>query len=559
MADGGVPFTRACVRSGAAARGPPAGPQNADLSASKPPPRNFKRLFAAILVAISAFLLASPATPEEEGDPPKLTVPEWLKHFRLSLGGSNQDAGFAAPEVQGLIPLASGLLDGENLLGLHLAGSWAKTANGDNLLEGAAGVVLNALLAPDWMGQFGLLYQHRHDTREGLDFRLLGGTVAVQFGRGRLSLYGGLPISGRQKVKVEDRSTSSTSSTTSSGNTTTTTTGLSTHIDKYKEARKAVSLMAEAEILDGLRLSVGGAWYGGIPGHVRDRSGVKETKEDIEEERRGLVGARYTWPWLSAMLRQQTDLHVEARVGEGKPEFSGGLTVHLGAPWQKGEAAAARKPDLLTPPRIERIHVATYRVLKETTSRSPSISSTCPTTGTVGVAYSCTVSFSGSEATLVTAPSFLSITASTATSATISGTPAASHVGSHTVRLRVRNTATNLDSFLEYTLTISAAANNAPTVTMDSPAGNVTIDAGDFVNFQSTASDPDGDALTFDWTITTVAGGPAPSINDVEDPGAVTFLNAGTYDVTVSVSDGKGGTATSATRRITVSLGAPLG
>jgi hypothetical protein len=43
---------------------------------------------------------------------------------------------------------------------------------------------------------------------------------------------------------------------------------------------------------------------------------------------------------------------------------------------------------------------------------------------------------------------------------------------------------------------------------------------------------------------------------EVEDSGAVTFLNAGTYDVTVSVSDGKGGTATSATRRITVSLGA---
>lgn len=54
----------------------------------------------------------------------------------------------------------------------------------------------------------------------------------------RAMVRGGFPVSGRQKVKFEDRSTSSTSGTTSSGNTNTVTTGLSTHIDTYKEARK---------------------------------------------------------------------------------------------------------------------------------------------------------------------------------------------------------------------------------------------------------------------------------------------------------------------------------
>lgn len=99
------------------------------------------------------------------------------------------------------------------------------------------------------------------------------------------------------------------------------------------------------------------------------------------------------------------------------------------------------------------------------------------------------------------------------------------------------------------------STNQNPTVTMDSPAGNLTIDAGDFVNFQSTAGDPDGDPLTFTWTVTVVALGLAPNIANVEDPGAVTFNNPGTYDVSVSVSDGRGGVATSVTRRITVTLG----
>ncbi len=104
------------------------------------------------------------------------------------------------------------------------------------------------------------------------------------------------------------------------------------------------------------------------------------------------------------------------------------------------------------------------------------------------------------------------------------------------------------------TFSYDFVTNHPPTVTMNSPPNDITIETGQSVTFASTASDPDGDPLTFDWVITTISG-TCPNIPDVEDPGAITFNNAATCDVKVTVSDGKGGTASSATVRITVGGG----
>jgi PKD repeat protein len=95
------------------------------------------------------------------------------------------------------------------------------------------------------------------------------------------------------------------------------------------------------------------------------------------------------------------------------------------------------------------------------------------------------------------------------------------------------------------TLSVTVVApNQSPMVSITrNPTGNVTT--GTSVAFTATASDPDGDPLTYTW--------------DFGDSGTSTQQNpshpysaAGTYSAKVTVSDGHGGTATSNTLSITV-------
>src|SRR6185369_14134501 len=99
------------------------------------------------------------------------------------------------------------------------------------------------------------------------------------------------------------------------------------------------------------------------------------------------------------------------------------------------------------------------------------------------------------------------------------------------------------------TITVNAVPNQAPNGTIDTPAVNTTITAGQSVSFTGTGSDPDNNLpLTFAWNF----GGGATN-STVEDPGAVVFATAGTYTVTFTVSDAKGlADPTPATRTITV-------
>ena len=95
-------------------------------------------------------------------------------------------------------------------------------------------------------------------------------------------------------------------------------------------------------------------------------------------------------------------------------------------------------------------------------------------------------------------------------------------------------------------------ANQAPNGVINTPAGAVTIAAGQSVSFTGTGSDPDNNLpLTFAWNF----GGGATN-STVEDPGAVVFANAGTYTVTFTVRDGLGlADPTPDTRTITVTGG----
>jgi lysophospholipase L1-like esterase len=92
-------------------------------------------------------------------------------------------------------------------------------------------------------------------------------------------------------------------------------------------------------------------------------------------------------------------------------------------------------------------------------------------------------------------------------------------------------------------------SNQPPNGTITSPTGDVTIAPGQSVSFAGSGTDPENSPLTYAWNFGT--GGPPASTS--QNPGAVTFPNAGTYQVTFTVTDSQGSPdPTPATRTITV-------
>ena len=84
---------------------------------------------------------------------------------------------------------------------------------------------------------------------------------------------------------------------------------------------------------------------------------------------------------------------------------------------------------------------------------------------------------------------------------------------------------------------ILPTVNQPPNGVISSPSTNVTIQAGETVNFTGTATDPNGDtALTYNWHF----GDPAIADSTLKNPGAVLFNNVGTYTVTFTVTDSPG-------------------
>ena len=92
-------------------------------------------------------------------------------------------------------------------------------------------------------------------------------------------------------------------------------------------------------------------------------------------------------------------------------------------------------------------------------------------------------------------------------------------------------------------------ANAAPTATITSPAGNVTVNPGGSVSFAGTGSDPDGTISAYSWTFP----GGTPASSSAANAGAVTYSTPGTYTATFRVTDNRGLQSAPATRTITVS------
>lgn len=184
-----------------------------------------------------------------------------------------------------------------------------------------------------------------------------------------------------------------------------------------------------------------------------------------------------------------------------------------------------------------RIEVAPRDVAPPAANTPPTISGTPEPTVLAGSAYLFIPTATDSDGDALTfaianRPQWASFST---TSGQLSGTPTSAHVGTAAdIRISVSDgkTSTALPAF---SIQIQGPANRAPTIS-GSPA--TTVVAGNAYSFQPSASDPDGDQLTY-----SIQGMPAWATFSTSTgrlSGTPAATNAGTFsNIRISVSDGK--------------------
>ncbi|MDY6945213.1 MAG: putative Ig domain-containing protein [Pseudomonadota bacterium] len=172
--------------------------------------------------------------------------------------------------------------------------------------------------------------------------------------------------------------------------------------------------------------------------------------------------------------------------------------------------------------------------VREPSNRAPTISGSAPTTATVGMGYSFTPNASDPDGntlgfTIQNRPSWAAFDTATGR---LSGTPPS--VGTFS-GITITASDGRLSAVLPaFSISVSAPSNSAPTIG-GSPATTVT--AGSAYNFQPSASDPNGDALTF--SIQNAPSWATFNASTGRLSGTPSAANAGTYsNIVISVSDG---------------------
>ena len=98
--------------------------------------------------------------------------------------------------------------------------------------------------------------------------------------------------------------------------------------------------------------------------------------------------------------------------------------------------------------------------------------------------------------------------------------------------------ANGVPSVAPFVRVASNTTNQPPRGRIDAPAGDVTIGAGQSVNFAGSATDTDGAVSAYRW----IFPGGSPATSTSATPGNVTFSTPGTYYVSLTVTDNQGGT-----------------
>ncbi|MBI4444527.1 MAG: PKD domain-containing protein [Acidobacteria bacterium] len=109
-------------------------------------------------------------------------------------------------------------------------------------------------------------------------------------------------------------------------------------------------------------------------------------------------------------------------------------------------------------------------------------------------------------------------------------------VGDHTVRVTVTDV-DGMSASCDFRVTINRRPNRPPTVSLTLDKNEVF--AGETVNATAQGSDPDGDPLTYAWTV----DGQNRSETSTQLAINTSGMAGGSHSVTVTVNDGRGGTA----------------
>jgi hypothetical protein len=178
----------------------------------------------------------------------------------------------------------------------------------------------------------------------------------------------------------------------------------------------------------------------------------------------------------------------------------------------------------------------TITVVGSSSNRAPTISGTPSTSATVGQAYSFRPSAADADNdtlgfSIQNRPVWATFSSVTGQ---LSGTPTSTHVGTFSnIVISVSDGRTNT-ALAPFAITIAGAPNRAPTI---SGAPSTTVNAGSAYAFRPSASDADGDTLTF-----AIANRPAWATFNAATgqlSGTPTAASAGTYsNIVISVSDG---------------------
>jgi hypothetical protein len=246
------------------------------------------------------------------------------------------------------------------------------------------------------------------------------------------------------------------------------------------------------------------------------------------------ISNRPSWAAFNAGTGRLNGTPTTANVGS-----YGGIVITV----SDGQASASLAPFAIT------VNAAS------SANRPPAISGTPPTTVAVGQSYAFTPTASDADAdsltfTVSNLPVWASFSAATGR---ISGTPTTSHVGTYNnIAISVSDGQVTA-SLAAFGITVQPG-NRAPTI---SGAAPTSVTSGQTYSFTPTASDPDGNSLTF--SITNRPAWATFNANTGQLSGTPAAANVGTYgNIVIRVSDGQA-TASLAAFGITVQAvnGAP--
>jgi Putative Ig domain len=187
--------------------------------------------------------------------------------------------------------------------------------------------------------------------------------------------------------------------------------------------------------------------------------------------------------------------------------------------------------------------ISTSTSAGSTGNRAPTISGTPPTSATVGTAYSFRPTASDADGntlgfSITNRPSWMSFNTSTGT---LSGTPTTSNVGTFSnIVIRVSDGSATA-SLPAFTLTVrtSGTSNGTPVI---SGTPTTSVRSGIAYSFTPTASDPNGDPLTF--SIQNRPSWATFSTSNGRLYGTPTSAQIGTYsNIVIRVSDGRASAA----------------